>query len=83
MARARAGIAVNSYTNLVQAALEGQGFALIGPPLVARFLSNGTLVQPVDAPPVLRHAFHLLLPPETKLATSSQAFADWIKNSFL
>jgi LysR family glycine cleavage system transcriptional activator len=73
---------VNSYTILVQAALEGQGFALIGPPLVQRFLSNGTLIQPVNARPVVRHAFHLLLPRLSIPSAAAQAFADWIKGSF-
>jgi LysR family glycine cleavage system transcriptional activator len=82
LARAKAGITVNSYTNLVQAALEGQGFALIGPPLVERFLSNGTLIQPVNAKPVIRHAFHLLLPRLSIPSAAAQAFADWIKGSF-
>lgn len=80
--RTKAGITVNSYTNLVQAALDGQGFALIGPPLIERFLSNGTLIQPVKARPVVRHAFHLLLPLASKPSAAVQAFADWIKRSF-
>ncbi|TPI35841.1 LysR family transcriptional regulator [Mesorhizobium sp. B3-1-6] len=82
LARAKAGITVNSYTNLVQAALDGQGFALIGPPLVQRFLSNGTLIQPVNARPVVRHAFHLSLPRLSIPSTAVQAFADWVKGSF-
>ena len=82
LARAKAGITVNSYPNLVQAALEGQGFALIGPPLVQRFLSNGTLIQPVNARPVVRHAFHLSLPRLSIPSTAAQAFADWIKGAF-
>lgn len=60
-----------------QAALDGQGFAFIGPPLIEKFLSNGSLIQPVDAPPVVRHAFHLLLP-EMTLPSATMA---WSKNS--
>lgn len=82
MGRVKAGITVNSYTNLVQAALDGQGFALIGPPLIERFLSNGSLIQPVDALPVVRHAFHLLLPRNSTLSLPAEAFAEWIKSSF-
>lgn len=82
MARVRAGITVNSYTNLVQAVLDGQGFGLIGPPLVERFLSNGTLIQPVNVQPVVRHAFHLSLPRTSAPSASAEAFADWIKASF-
>lgn len=82
IAKAKPGITLNSYTNLVQAALDGQGFALIGPPLIERFLSNGTLVQPVDAPAVVRHAFHLLLPRSSIPSAAARAFADWIQASF-
>jgi LysR family glycine cleavage system transcriptional activator len=78
----RAGIRVNSYTNLVQAALDGQGFALIGPPLIEKFLSNGSLIQPVAAPPIARHAFHLLLPRGLAPSASSQVFANWVKGAF-
>lgn len=82
MAKARVGITVNSYTNLVQAALDGQGFALVGPPLIERFLGNGTLIQPVNARPVVRHAFHLLLPRASIPSEAVQAFADWIRGAF-
>jgi LysR family glycine cleavage system transcriptional activator len=82
MAKARAGITLNSYTGLVQAALDGQGFALIGPPLIEKFLSNGSLIQPVDAPPVARHAFHLLLPKISLPSVAVRAFAEWIEASF-
>ena len=82
MGKARAGITVNSYTNLVQAALDGQGFALIGPPLIERFLTNKTLIQPVNAPHVVRHAFHLLRPRASTLPLAAEAFAEWVKASF-
>lgn len=82
MGRAKAGITVNSYTNLVQAALDGQGFALIGPPLIEKFLSNEALIQPVDARPVVRHAFHLLSPRASIPTSAVQAFADWVKAAF-
>jgi LysR family glycine cleavage system transcriptional activator len=38
-----ANITVNTYTNLVQAVFDGQGFALIGPPLMSRFLETKPL----------------------------------------
>ena len=82
VAKARAGITVNSYTNLVQAALDGQGFALIGPPLIEKFLTNGALIQPVASPPVVRHAFYLLLPRRAKPSVSSRLFSSWVTGSF-
>lgn len=78
----RAGITVNSYTNLVQAALDGQGFALIGPPLIERFLTSGLLIQPVDASPIVRHAFYLAVPRATKIPEAAKIFARWIESSF-
>ena len=81
-ARARPGITVNSYTNLIQAALDGQGFALIGPPLITRFLQTGALTQPVDVPPIVRHAFHLVVPKGATLSKSSELFANWIEAAF-
>lgn len=82
IAKAKPGITLNSYTSLVQAALDGQGFALIGPPMIDRFLSNGTLIQPVSAPPVERHAFHLLLPKSSMPSLAARGFADWVKGLF-
>lgn len=81
MGKVRTGITVNSYTNLVQAALDGQGFALIGPPLIENFLNKGSLIQPVDAPPIIRHAFYLALPKGT-VPASSQVFSDWVVGAF-
>ncbi|MBX5204137.1 LysR family transcriptional regulator [Rhizobium sp. NZLR1] len=81
MGKARTGITVNSYTNLVQAALDGQGFALIGPPLIENFLNKGSLIQPVDAPPIARHAFYLALPKGT-VPASTQIFSDWVIGAF-
>jgi LysR family glycine cleavage system transcriptional activator len=83
MAKARPGITVNSYTNLVQAVLDGQGFALIGPPLMERFLANHALIQPVDVAPLVRHTFNLLLPKGRKPSAPVQAFSNWIKSSSL
>lgn len=82
MSRARAGITLNSYTSLVQAALDGQGFALVGPPLTQKFLSNGSLIQPVNTAPVIRHAFHLLVPKTVTPSLAIRAFTEWIKESF-
>jgi DNA-binding transcriptional LysR family regulator len=63
MAKARPGITVNSYINLVQAALDGQGFALIGPPLIAAGpadLGAGGRggARSADRSRVLRHGLH-------------------------
>ncbi|MGH8781342.1 LysR substrate-binding domain-containing protein [Paraburkholderia sp.] len=81
MDAAKSNITVNTYTNLVQAVFDGQGFALIGPPLMRQFLANKTLVQPIQADPVRCHGFHLtVLSPG---AAATEAVAEWIKTSFL
>lgn len=81
--RAQGGITVNTYTNLVQAVLDGQGFALIGEPLIEGFLKSGTLIQPVAAPPVQRRAFYLVTPSNRRPSTVANLFCDWIRQTFV
>ena len=76
------GITVNTYTNLVQAVLDGQGFALIGTPLVERFLTSGSLVQPVLAPAVLRHSFYIVTPNNHRPSKAATVFCDWVRGAF-
>jgi len=83
MDAAKSTITVNTYTNLVQAVFDGQGFALIGPPLMERFLTNKTLVQPIRMEPVRCHGFHLTVLRHSPVAAATRAVADWIKGSFL
>lgn len=73
------GIRVNTYTNLVQATLEGQGIALIGPPLVQKHLDDGELVRPLEVAPTRRWAFHLVSPQHQDLTPAAQTFCDWIE----
>lgn len=80
--RLRAGMSVNTYTNLVQAALDGQGFALVGPPLMAKFLASGLLVQPVRAEPIARHGFYLLSPRDHAPGKAARAVKAWIETTF-
>jgi hypothetical protein len=56
---------------------------LIGPPLIERFLCDGSLVQSADAQPIVRYAFHLLLPKKTLPSIAVHAFAVWIEASSL
>ncbi|CAM2188468.1 hypothetical protein PSAC2689_80103 [Paraburkholderia sacchari] len=83
MDEAKSNITVNTYTNLVQAVLDGQGFALIGPPLMKQFLANNTLVQPVQTDPVRCQGFHLTILRQSAETGAIKAVADWIKDSFL
>jgi LysR family glycine cleavage system transcriptional activator len=78
----KGGITVNTYTNLVQAVLDGQGFALIGTPLIERFLTSGSLVQPVLAPAVLRRSFYIVTPKTHRPSKTSGVFCDWVRSAF-
>ncbi len=76
------GISVNTFTNLVQATLDGQGIALIGPPLIMRFLQNGALIRPIDVPETPRRAFYLATPKGAKSQShGASVFCDWIVDS--
>lgn len=75
----RQGITVNTYTNLVQATLDALGIALVGPPVIEQFLSNGTLIRPLNVPAVQRRAFYLATPagPNRK-SRATVAFCNWV-----
>lgn len=79
---AQRGISVNTYTNLVQAALDGQGFALVGMPLIARFLESGALIQPVTANPIVRRSFYLVTPSNVEQSGAVMRFNHWIREAF-
>lgn len=53
-------IMVNTYINVLQAAIEGQGIALAGYPLVNSFLEDGTLLASDCVPPLVREYFYLV-----------------------
>lgn len=75
------GLRVNTYTNLVQAALDGQGIALIGPPLMERFLEGNVLVRPIAAAAIQRRAFYLVLPGDQPPNAETSIFCDWIEGA--
>lgn len=75
------GLRLNTYTNLVQAALDGQGIALIGPPLMQKYLTDGALIRLVDAPPLKRRAFYLALPKDRDPTPVTDAFCKWIEQA--
>ncbi len=73
------GITVNTYSNLVQATLDAQGIALVGPPVIEQFLNNGTLIRPLNIPAIRRRAFYLATParPNHK-SRATVAFCNWV-----
>jgi LysR family glycine cleavage system transcriptional activator len=74
----RLGLAFNSYVHLVQALLDGQGIALVGPPLLTPYYESGTLIRPIDLPPITRKAFHLVVPDGQSRTPSIDAFCKWV-----
>ena len=77
------GLRFNTYTNLVQAALDGQGVALIGPPLMQKFLDAGTLLHAIEVGPVMRRAFYLVLPKDREPTAATALFCAWIEQASL
>lgn len=55
----RKGIGMNTYINMLQAAISGQGVALAGYPLVDRYLAEGTLLRPQGIAPLPRLHYYL------------------------
>lgn len=74
----RNGIVVDAYSTMIQAAIEGQGVALCGFPLIDSYLESGILLRPETIEPLDREYFYLLVSRPEK--PSAAAFADWILN---
>ncbi|MFB9981382.1 LysR substrate-binding domain-containing protein [Mesorhizobium kowhaii] len=75
------GIAFNTYLNMFQAALEGQGVALAGRPLVDRFLADGTLLRIEGIAPYERDCYFLInCSPEKPFAN---AWCAWVEREFI
>jgi LysR family glycine cleavage system transcriptional activator len=76
-APAESGATVNTYINMLQAAIEGQGIALAGYPLVNRFLEDGSLRTIDGIAPMERDYFYLIDRSSNK--PNAACFCDWIK----
>lgn len=70
------GIQVNTYTNMLQAAIEGQGIALAGYPLVDVQLKRGTLLRIANIPGMKRE-FYYVLNRSSQRADAKQ-FCQWL-----
>ena len=68
----------NSYANVIQAALDGQGVALGFSGIVDGFLSGGTLVRPMEAALVTGWGVYLVVPANTTLSPNAKDFFDWV-----
>ncbi|SHI58923.1 LysR family transcriptional regulator, glycine cleavage system transcriptional activator [Shimia gijangensis] len=73
-------LSVNTYTNLVQAALDGQGIALLGPPLIEQYLADGSLIKIIESQPVERRAFYVVTPKHNQKPPALELFIDWLRS---
>jgi LysR family glycine cleavage system transcriptional activator len=72
-------LSVNTYTNLVQAALDGQGIALLGPPLIEQYFANNSLIKIMVSKSVARRSFYIVTPKQVKKSAEIEQFIDWLQ----
>lgn len=70
-------VLVNTYINMLQGAIEGQGVALAGHPLVDRHLADGTLQRYPDVAPLDRERYYVFARAGQKQAAT---FARWLRD---
>ena len=76
---ARTGIHMNTYINMLQAAIEGQGVALAGYPLIDSFFESNTLLRMNNIAPLKRDWYFLYVSDESGPVG---VFRDWILTKF-
>lgn len=72
------GVVLNTYINMLQAAIAGQGVALAGNPLVDPYLEDGSLQKLKGYPEIERDFFYLI--DATKNHPDAHVFCDWIRD---
>lgn len=75
---ARAGTSMGSQASEANAAVAGQGVAILTPALVAAELADGRLVQPFDLHADDGHAYWLVYPEARRNVPKIRAFRDWL-----
>lgn len=71
-------LGLDSYDNVIQLALKGEGVALGFSGLVTEFLSDGRLVQPIRNSESRNRAVYLVTPATASPTPKVQNFIDWI-----
>lgn len=71
----RSGVQVNTYINMLQAAIEGQGVALAGHPLVDRYLVDGSLLRIDGIDPLPREKYYVTCRTHSE---SAAVFCAWL-----
>jgi len=72
------GIYFSQADQLYQAALDGQGVALIANVMVERALAEGRLVQPFSARLPVKMSYHFVTSPAKARISKVRAFREWI-----
>ena len=70
----------DSYINLVQAVLDGQGVGLLGSPLMTQFLDSGVLMVAVATEPLQQHGYYLCQPEGSSSSRTVTDFRDWLRS---
>lgn len=70
------GVVMNTYINMLQAAIEGQGIALAGNPLVDPYLADGSLRKLPGFPEIDRDFYYLI--DTTNERDDARCFREWI-----
>jgi len=69
----------DSYANVIDAAVQGQGVALGFGHIIGSLLRQGKLTRPIAAENSRGHAVYLVVPRGAALSANAQKFFDWIR----
>lgn len=78
--RPAGALRIDSYDQLIQAALSGQGIALGIRSLVRHLLDDGSLVVPFNRSMVSQRAYYVLSSPLVRASPHVDAFVTWLKD---
>ncbi len=70
----------DSYINLVQAVLDGQGIGLLGAPLMQQFIESGVLIPAIHTESLPQHGYYLCQPDGASPSRTVAEFRDWLEN---
>ncbi len=68
----------DSYANVIQAALDGQGVALGFSGLATELIANGRLVRPIDSELTRGLAVYVVTPTRARITPAARSFIKWI-----
>ncbi len=69
----------DSYINLVQAVLDGQGIGLLGAPLMHQFIESGVLIPAIRTESLPQHGYYLCQPDGASPSRTVSEFRDWLE----